>query len=625
MTDPSREIAQIVVGDEATPDTESDHAAHAHSEQAAFTDLSAWEGSWISADAFLSDPAVEAVYAAIDAVAGQGAGAGQRLLETMLRTDFVTVEVAGNTVVYGDGTASFTCEYTYAGPREAWFGEHTFIWHQAELSTGDDGCEAYRYLLLTESHAGDAGDIVHWHARYGDTSFEQVSNDSALELWWPSIMPSETTAQDLADGWIGNADAFAAMLVTEPAEAPETQSGPATLVVADAREGGLYAYSIPDWQPVAEFPDLQLADHPGYLVLPDGRVLFTTPDSEFIVLSLAGDEAGVAARVALPGGAIHFAVDPTLAYAVVSTMRDEAAGIGENTLTQIELATYTATSIPVTSGEPGVLVTEQAVLHRDGGEIGRLEAFPMANFATQDGTAASYVDIGAYGHGEGLVNGHAYVATDDGIDVVHIDGTELTHETVIPWNVSGREGGRGYYMRADAHGNLWSYLRIVQNPAADASWANWQDWGNDAYLINTVDNEATRFDLGPGLVYRMSLSQSYALYSRLHPDGDQAILVDAEPTSATFAEIVATIDLPATSDAPVAGVAPWDAAGQRITAITPDGKWGFVSGGGDGTVHVIDTTTRAIVGQIDVPAPLVGGGYLLVVQPGQPVLDSLGR
>jgi hypothetical protein len=124
----------------------------------------------------------------------------------------------------------------------------------------------------------------------------------------------------------------------------------------------------------------------------------------------------------------------------------------------------------------------------------------------------------------------------------------------------------------------------------------------------------------------MALSSRYALYARLHPDGDETILVDTDPASATFAQNVARIALPAANDAPVAGVAPWDSAGRRMTdASLADGVWGFVSSGGDGVVHVIDTAAQQIVGQIATPTTLDGDGYLLVVQAGQLLSDNVGR
>ncbi|MDQ3248372.1 MAG: hypothetical protein M3Q45_04100, partial [Chloroflexota bacterium] len=327
------------------------------------------------------------------------------------------------------------------------------------------------------------------------------------------------------------------------------------LIVADTDASGLTVFAIPTWEQTGRIENVTMADHPGFLALPGGRVLFTdNTTQELLVLDVSGTPT-ITVRVAIPGVAIHLGVDATLEHALVSTMANEETGKGENSLTMIDLASHEVTVQPIETGEPGLLVGENTIFHRDGGEIGRLQAFMMDGFGTHTDATAPYVDIGAYGHGEALVGDYAYIATDDGIDVVNVAGAEPRYVTVLPWNVSNREGGRGYYMRADSHNTyLWSYLRIVANPEADASWANWQDWQNDAYVIDVKAQTATRFDLGPGLVYRMALSDKYALYSRLHPDGDQAILVDADPTSATFGQITATIDLPAVGDAPVTGV-----------------------------------------------------------------------
>jgi Zn/Cd-binding protein ZinT len=602
----------------------ADPNAHA-GEASAITGLESWNGQWVSAAGFLDDPALAPLYQAIDEAAPNHTLEDARaLLHGMGDTSFDWLTIAGQRFTYRMDDRTLRCEYTFVGERTAEFEGVAYSWYLAELSGGDEGCTAYRYVALTPEHGADAGGLSHFHLRYSAVSLDDVVNNPAYAIWFPFLLPKETSAADLATGLITNAAGMAPLLDMMP-DAGAGAPAQTRLIIADTNAGGLSIYDIPEWTLVAEFPDLTFADHPGYIVLPDGRVLFTTQENELIVLDAASATPAVVGSVALPGTAIHLAVDPNLAFAVVSTLHDEEAGAGEDTLTMIDLATLQATAQPIQTGEPGVLIGDGVLLHRDGGEIGRLQAFALENFGTHDPEGIAYVDIGAYGHGEAIVNVHAYIATDDGIDIVHIDGDQLDHESVLPWNVSGREGGRGYYMRADAHGNLWSYLRIVANPEDDAAWENWQDWQNDGYLIDTRAQEALRFELGPGLVYRMALSSKYALYSRLHPDGDEAILVDADPASATFAQIVARISLPATTAAPVAGVAPWEAAGQRITGITPDGTWGFVSGGGDGIVHVIDTQTQAIIDRIETPTALNRGGYLLVVQPGQPVVDTVGR
>jgi Zn/Cd-binding protein ZinT len=606
------------------------HAEEAASENAgeptAITSLDAWNGDWTSAYTFRDEPAMQAMYAAFDEAAPNHDLADVlALMEGMNHTSFDALTIDGETIRYTIGGATITCHYTFVGPREAYFGNVAFNWYLAKVTTGDEGCDSYAQLALTAAHSGDVGDTPHFHLRYGNQGFDDLVDNPADAVWYPTAIPTNAAnAEEWAAGLTAAIPDLLPMLEMLPA-AERANPAQTRLIVADPDAGGLTLYSVPEWQLVAEFADLTFADHPGYIVLPDGRVLFTTPENELIVLDATAATPRVLGRVTLPGAAIHLAVDPDLEFVAISTMADEESGEGATTLTQVNLATFTLTVQAIDSGEPGVLVGAEAILHRDGSEIGRLQSFPLAGFGAHAADEAPYVDIGAYGHGEALVDDHAYILTDDGVDIVHVTGAELEHEAVLPWNVSGREGGRGYYLRADAHGNLWSYLRIVANPAEDAAWANWQDWQNDAYLIDTTKQAAQRFELGPGLVYRMALSSKYALYSRLHPDGDEAILVDADPTSATFAQIVARIGLPHPTEAPTAGVAPWEAAGQRITGITPDGAWGFVSSGGDGVVHVIDTAAQQIVGQIATPTALDGGGYLLVIQPGQPLLDNVGR
>jgi hypothetical protein len=398
------------------------------------------------------------------------------------------------------------------------------------------------------------------------------------------------------------------------------------LLVADPVDGGITVYALADGAVVvAEIADVYMNDHAGFVALPDGRVLFADNVArEFVVLDLSGDTLTITGRASLPGSAIHFAVDEAYSFAVVSTAPDYITGVGETTLTHVDLSTLAATSAPIESGEPGVLIGDGVILHRDGGPQGRLESFAVEGFSAES-APMNFIDIGAYGHGEAFVDGHAYVATDDGIDIIHVDGTDLSYEALIPWNVSDREGGRAYYMRAAPDGSfLWSYLRIVDTSAVNA-WDNWQDFQNDLYVVDLQNEEATRLELGPGLVYRFALSEGYAVYVRLHPDGDVVHLIDADPASATFLSEVATIPLPPTGNAPQSGIAPWDAAGQRIPVISTDSRWAFVTSGGDGAVIVIDIEAQAVVGMIEAPTHLDGGGYLLAVEPGAPLVDRLGR
>jgi hypothetical protein len=84
---------------------------------------------------------------------------------------------------------------------------------------------------------------------------------------------------------------------------------------------------------------------------------------------------------------------------VVSADTDFEGGAGETTLTCIDLSTLAMTPAPIKSGEPGVLVGDGVILHRDGDPQGQLESFNMHAFSAEI-PPANFIDIGAYGHCE---------------------------------------------------------------------------------------------------------------------------------------------------------------------------------------------------------------------------------
>jgi len=135
---------------------------------------------------------------------------------------------------------------------------------------------------------------------------------------------------------------------------------------------------------------------------------------------------------------------------------------------------------------------------------------------------------------------------------------------------------------------------------------------------------AKRIPLTTGIVPKFQLSRRYAMFANITADQDQAILLDVDAASTTFQTVVGRIPLPRLLNGPRAGES---TAGKeaRSSAITPDGKWAFVSHGGEGKVSVIDTATRALVGTIELDSPLSGGGYLFALQPGTAPVDTCTR
>jgi len=59
--------------------------------------------------------------------------------------------------------------------------------------------------------------------------------------------------------------------------------------------------------------------------------------------------------------------------------------------------------------------------------------------------------------------------------------------------------------------------------------------------------------------------------------------------------------------------------------MVPSGRWAFVTHGGDGKVSMIDTRTMKVEKQLTLPTPLNYGGYLLGVEAGATLNDTVGR
>lgn len=404
------------------------------------------------------------------------------------------------------------------------------------------------------------------------------------------------------------------------AQGTPVAAGSGHLIVSDGAARTIYLYDLATRELTGQIDGATLNDHAGFLMLPDGRLLFADAATEELVAVQvdAPDGPEVVGRVPLPGVVSHIAVDPTASYAVVGSDAPRAA------LTLVDLSSYTSRPVAVEAGEAGVMIGGDPVtLYHRNDALLQVEAYPVDAVQRGSTTPTAVVPTGAFGHGEAIDHGRGrlYLATDDGLDVIALgpDG-ELSFEATIPWDASGRTGGRGYFLRlAPDNRHLISYM--ADRGTEETPWGEWR---NDAYLADLETNEATRVELGAGLVYRFALSDPYALFFSMHPDGDNAHLLDVDPASPTFGTVVAVIPLDPLANGPTAGESPWESE-SRIAAITPDGATGFVSRGGEGQITVIDTAERTVSGTIEVPTPLTGGGYMTVVTPDMPFADTIGR
>lgn len=58
--------------------------------------------------------------------------------------------------------------------------------------------------------------------------------------------------------------------------------------------------------------------------------------------------------------------------------------------------------------------------------------------------------------------------------------------------------------------------------------------------------------------------------------------------------------------------------------VTPDGRFAFVTCGGDGKVSMVNTATLEVT-EFTVPTALVGGGYVAGFRRGVVPVDLIGR
>jgi len=207
--------------------------------------------------------------------------------------------------------------------------------------------------------------------------------------------------------------------VSAAAQGTPVGSGAASghLVVADIAAATLYVYGLDDLELEATVDDVTLADHAGFLMLPDGRLLFVDSATEELVALRLDGAAGpeVVGRVPVPMPVSHFAVNPDMTHAVVGAADEQRP------LTVVDLDSYTSRSLKVEAGEAGVMIGGDplTLFHRNDALM-QVESYPVEAIGRGSSTPTGVVETGAAGHGEAISHdlNRLYLATDDGLDVV---------------------------------------------------------------------------------------------------------------------------------------------------------------------------------------------------------------
>ena len=402
------------------------------------------------------------------------------------------------------------------------------------------------------------------------------------------------------------------------------------LLVAEQEQGheAIHAYSLPDLSYTGTIRDVLLGNHLGTLVLADGRVI-GSDDKHGRIIAIQMNDAGkpsVVSSVAADLGplAVWGCADAALRHLAVSSGKEGLDQIA----TVVDLEDFSATPFPITmnleeelhpfiAGEPAHLFL---------GVGGAIQAFPLAAVLAGSASApVANVAINAGSHGPVVshASGRVYISAKagTGFDGVNFGVVPFARVALIPWDVDGRSTGQNFRPRL-SWDEQYIYGAVPRSLPEGAE--NWASREVDFHAADIGDASAKRAVLTTGIVSKFQLSRPYAFFANTTADGDFGILVDVDSGSPSFQKVVARIRIDALVNGPMPGVS---AAGtqRRGSAITPDGRWAFVSHGGEGKISVINTETRRVVKEIETPTALAGGGYLVAIQPGNTPVDTCMR
>ncbi|GGU58361.1 YncE family protein [Streptomyces lavendofoliae] len=379
------------------------------------------------------------------------------------------------------------------------------------------------------------------------------------------------------------------------------------LLVSDHVDGSVYVANVPDGTVTGRLTGRHLSEHAGFLALPGGRVACVDDRrGELLVLDPFGDElVELAVPVAVP--AEHLACDPSGRRLAVTTGLGENAEPWSDLLTVVDLATGEAARVRTRVGEPGVTVLGGGdplvvLRHR---EPGALAVHRFADLLTAPPgcpavTPHARLPLPDDGHGDAHdpVSRQVFTATSEGVHTAHRTGDTLVAGRVIPWE----SPARGWYLRLDTRRRaLWTTLR-----GGDPDPLRWPDWTNQAWRHDLETGRTLLTELGAGLVFRLALTRSHAAFTRIHPDGDELVLLDADDT-------LRRIPLPAMDGAPRRGGTPWEGVERRAVAASPGSGWVAVTRGGHGEVHLIDAGTGEEANRLRVSTPLHHGGHVMLL------------
>lgn len=406
-------------------------------------------------------------------------------------------------------------------------------------------------------------------------------------------------------------------------------SGTPHLVVADAEVNSMYVYSIPDFELKGQLDNVGFGIHGGAFQLEDGRLLFAdTLNNEIVALEITDDgRPEIVQRVSadLGGGVAWISANPEVTHAVFGSEFEDA---GSQFLNVVDLSSFDNTSFEFTLVEReeihGWLLGDPLHLYVAIG--GQIDSYRLTDLqaGTMEPLSSVAVDLGSHGGATDGKNLRLFYTTEPGagFDVLDASQDAAAYETQIPWDIDGLDGGRNARPRVLRDG---VHIIGVMTPSLNDP-SLWAETMVSNHITNMDDLTAVRLPIDEGTFgYRWGLAESIALWAGYNADGAKAYVIDTNPSSDTFGTSIGTVDIAMPSNAATPGE---DYAGSEfyiMTAVTPDGAYGFATISGDGLIQALDLNTRTVIAEIEVPSQLAGGGYTTVVQKGIVPADLWGR
>lgn len=387
------------------------------------------------------------------------------------------------------------------------------------------------------------------------------------------------------------------------------------LLASDQLAGQVHLLQIPSGTPLARLERRHLSEHAGFLALPGGRrACVDERAGELLVLDPLGAAGGgplleYALPVAVP--AEQLAADPTGRHLALTTGLGAQDSPWSELLTVIDLTTRECARVRTRPGEPGVSVvggSDPLVVVRQR-EPGQLACYPHRELlAAAPGcptaTPTSTLPLPDDGHGDAQDPraGRVFAATSGGVHRAQATDGTLVGEPTLDWQADGR----GYFLRLDPiRRQLWS---VVRGGPRDP--ARWSEWTNQSWCHRLDSERTTVTDLGPGLVFRIALTRGHAAVARIHPGGDELIVLTLDDEHPT---VVRRVPLPAMDGAPRADQSPWEGVQRRALAGTSTSDWIAVTRGGHGEIELVDCTGRRESRRLRLPTPLDEGGRLAMI------------